>query len=289
MATAHRTLISIPAETQSVLDRFANYLYARSGFARGTVDLTIGFVRRAVPRMGLDPSHEAIEGYIADMHRAGESFGQISNAIKAVERFAEFLGRPIRLARPRKPQGISIAALSEAKVAIMIARTKSLREKALLSLLAYSGIRNNELCELRVRDIDMAQQSVVIECGKNSKGRMCCVSGECIEILGDYLRERQGRPDQFLFVTIRHGHQLQTQDVRKFIRVLARRAGIPGRVWPHLFRHSLATALLNRGASVYSIQALLGHTFVSTTMSYYLHPSAKNIRADYYRCAPSYI
>jgi len=160
----------------------------------------------------------------------------------------------------------------------------------MLALLAYSGVRNRELCSMRVRDIDIAQQSVVVNNGKGGKNRVCCVSGECIEVLMDYLRERKAtRPDEFLFRTVRNKNQMQTQDVRKFVRVIAKRSGVPGRVWPHLFRHSLATALLNRGASIYSIQALLGHTFVSTTMEYYLHPSAKNVRSDYYRCVPSYV
>ena len=72
---------------------------------------------------------------------------------------------------------------------------------------------------------------------------------------------------------------MQTQDIRKFVRVIAKRSGVPGRIWPHLFRHSLATAMLSRGASIYSIQALLGHTFISTTMEYYLHPSARTSEA----------
>jgi site-specific recombinase XerD len=69
---------------------------------------------------------------------------------------------------------------------------------------------------------------------------------------------------------------MQTQDVRKIVHVVAKRAGIVNRVWPHLFRHSLATDMLERGASIYSIQAILGHAYVSTTM-------------DYQRYAPSFV
>jgi len=110
-----------------------------------------------------------------------------------------------------------------------------------------------------------------------------------MEILADYLRERRGGPEDWLFVTVRKRHQLQTQDVRKFCRVLARRAGLNIRVWPHLFRHSLATALLDRGANIYSIKEILGHAFISTTMDVYLHPSSRNVKADYHRCVPSYL
>jgi site-specific recombinase XerD len=64
---------------------------------------------------------------------------------------------------------------------------------------------------------------------------------------------------------------------------------LPRAAWPHLFRHSLATDMLERGASVYSIQAILGHAYVSTTMDYYLHPNSRNVKSDYHRYAPSFV
>ena len=286
MATTKTTL---SAETQAVLDKLSNHLYAHCGFAEATVNLTVGYIRRASPTLGMNPSQEDVERYIAKMRQSGQSYGQVSNAIRAVERFMEFLGRPSHLKQPRKPTGANVQVLSEAKISVMLSKMRNLREKTMLAVMAYSGIRNKELCCLRIRDVHLAQQAVYVECGKNSKGRMCCVPGDCIEILFAYLAERKGGPDDYLFVTVRHRHQLQTQDVRKFVRVAAKRAGVEGRVWPHLFRHSLATSLLSRGASVYSIQALLGHTFISTTLNYYLHPNNRNIRADYNKCAPSFV
>ena len=155
--------------------------------------------------------------------------------------------------------------------------------------MAYTGCRNHELTDIRVQDVDIAQQSVIINAGKGELGRICPVTGECVEELVEYLRERKGNPEDWLFVTKRHGHQLQTQDIRKIVRTVATRAGIATRVWPHLFRHSLATDMLERGASVYSIQAILGHAYVSTTMDYYLHPNSRNVKSDYHRYAPSFV
>jgi integrase/recombinase XerD len=200
-----------------------------------------------------------------------------------------FRGTPIHLKRPRKPQRAPFSVLSEAKIAFLIAAAKDIRERAILCLLAYSGVRNRELVNLRVGDVDLAQQTVTVQLGKGAKGRICYVSGDCMEILTEYLRQRAGEPDALLFVTVRHRHQLQTQDIRKLVRTVARRAGLKKRVWPHLLRHSLATALLDRGASIYSIQAQLGHAFASTTMEYYLHPSSRNVRSDYLRAVPSFV
>ena len=179
--------------------------------------------------------------------------------------------------------------LSGGKITLIIAATKNLRERTMMMVLAYTGCRNNELVDFRISDVDIAQQAITVRRSKFERGRICPISGDCVETLIEYIRQRDGSPEDFLFVTIRHRHQLQTQDIRKMVHVIARRSGVVGRIWPHLFRHSLATAMLDRGASIYSIQAILGHSHISTTMDYYLHPGNRNVRADYNRCAPSFV
>jgi integrase/recombinase XerD len=200
----------------------------------------------------------------------------------------EFLGDPIGLKRPRKPRQIVTGTLSEAEIAVMIAGTQSLRERTLLSLLAYSGIRNNELCSLLVRDVDAAGQMLMVETAKGESRRKVCFAGRCAELLTEYLAARKGAPEDFLFTTVRRGHRLATQDLRKLIRVAARRAGIKKRVYPHLFRHSLATNMLHRGANILTIKDQLGHAFIETTMLY-LHSTNERLQADYRAFAPSYL
>lgn len=276
-------------EQQLLLERFSNYLYARSGLANGTIGLVLGYIRRMLPVTGPHPTGEQLDRYVTELRRRKTSYGHLANGLKSIEHYMAFLGEPIKFQRPRKPRAAAMAVLSEGKIALIIANARTLRERTILMVLAYSGCRNFELVNLRIRDVDIAQQSLVIQAGKGDQGRVCPLAGECSEVLMDYLRERKGLPDEPLFVTVRHGHKLQTQDVRKIIRVAALRAGVSSRVWPHLFRHSLATAMLTRGASVYSIQAILGHSYVSTTMDYYLHPNSRNVRSDYHRFAPSFV
>jgi integrase/recombinase XerD len=278
-----------PGENQEILTKFANHLFARCGMAESSVDLMVGYIRRMLPLTGPRPTKDALDQLIGDMRRNKTSYGHLTNAMKAIEHYMTFIGDPVRFGRPRKPSPAALKVLSEGKIALMLVATRNIREKAMLALLVYTGLRNRELVDLRVSDVDVPQQAITIRAGKGQRGRVCCVSGECMEILADYLRERRGGPEDWLFVTVRKRHQLQTQDVRKFCRVLARRAGLNIRVWPHLFRHSLATALLDRGANIYSIKEILGHAFISTTMDVYLHPSSRNVKADYHRCVPSYL
>jgi integrase/recombinase XerD len=280
--------IQFPVPGHPTLDDFSVYLYARCGSAKTTVELLVGFIRRAEPFIGMNPTHAQVDRYLADLRRNGGSFGIISNVITALNRYMEFLGNPIGLKRPRKPRQIVTSTLSEAEIAVMIAGTQSLRERTILSLLAYSGIRNNELCTLLVRDVDAAAQMLMVETAKGESRRKVCFAGRCAELLTEYLAARKGAPEDFLFTTVRWGHRLATQDLRKLIRVAARRAGIAKRVYPHLFRHSLATNMLHRGANILTIKDQLGHAFIETTMLY-LHSTNERLQADYRAFAPSYL
>ena len=109
-------------------------------------------------------------------------------------------------------------------------------------------------------------------------------------MLGAYIQERiqdgASEADK-IFVTRRHGNPLHQQDLRKIIRVAVRRAGITKPVSPHLFRHSLAMAMLNRGASVMTIQKQLGHSWIQTTMDY-LRGEYTRGQHEYPLTAPNY-
>ena len=111
-----------------------------------------------------------------------------------------------------------------------------------------------ELCNIRRKDVDLGAIHLMILGGKNRKDRVVNISAECTKVLFEYLSAYRRQPDDFLFATLEKEHQLASGDLRKMIRTLARRAKIDRRVFPDLLRHSLATNLLNRGASLMIIQ-----------------------------------
>jgi integrase/recombinase XerD len=286
MATSESNTQS--TELKALLNRFETYLYARCGVSTTTANLYIGVIRRAFPLLGSDPSPEDIEAYIAHLRKINVSASYISAICTALERFSRSLGRPIDLRRPRKRATTAPQPLTEAEMAIMLHCTKNLREKAMLALLAYTGLRNKEFCHLRIRDVDVPNGLIQVEEGKFNRQRVVGVAGECMTILMEYMRQQGGEPDDFLFTTHRHGYQLEQQDVRKMVRVVARRAGFKRRIWPHLLRHSLATALIDRGAHLLTVKDQLGHVYINSTMTY-IHRSRKAHSADYRAHAPSYI
>ncbi len=272
------------------LDGFAEYLCARRGLAEATIADYLGTIRRLYPAIGLRPSHSVLDAFIVRMRKSGASYSHVVNTSLALERYTEFIGNPIQLGRPKKPKRMIRGTLSEAEITLMLAACRNVREKAILSLLAYSGLRNKELCALKIADVDVASQLVHVHGGKGQKDRDAAITPACAGVLVKYLhRDRPGaEPDEPLFVTIEKRHPYATQDLRKLVHVVAKRAGMAKRVWPHLFRHSLATNMLIRGAHILAIKEQLGHAFVETTMVY-LHAVPTAMQGQYRFYAPSYL
>ncbi len=288
MITASSTSPNTKLERK--LDAFAQHLCARRGLAECTIQDYTGTIRRLYPTIGLNPPHHVLDSLIVKMRKAGASYSHVVNTSLALERYTEFIGNPIQLGRPKKPKRIIRGTLTEAEITLMLAACRNIREQAILTLLAYSGLRNKELCGLKIADVDVASQIVHVHGGKGQKDRDAFISPACAGMVLKYVqRERPGaRPEAPLFVTVQKGNPYGTQDLRKLVHVVARRAHIQKRVWPHLFRHSLATNMLIRGAHILAIKEQLGHAFVETTMVY-LHAVPTAMQGQYRFFAPSYL
>jgi len=145
------------------------------------------------------------------------------------------------------------------------------RDKAMLEVLYASGLRVTELVELPLSAIDL-QTGVVRVRGKGGKERIVPVGERAREALSAYLsgpRQRLlgTRHCTDLFVTPRGG-RMTRQGFWKLLGRYARAAGIEQRVYPHTLRHSFATHLLERGADLRAVQAMLGHADIATTQIY---------------------
>lgn len=244
MAT-HDSTRKTPTIT-AALARFERYLYARRGLSEVTVHNQVSAIRRLAPRIGIKPTPRAIDKHIESMHKNGASYSHITNTCVAIESYCAFLRQPIKLGRPAKPKRLIRGTLTEAEVTLLIHAARNLREKAMIATLAYGGIRNRELSRLRVGDVNLGDGTLFVRGTKPQKERNTHIAAPCVAVLADYLRERGGKPNDLLFVTLREGKRYEQQCVRKMIRAAATRAGLEKRVYPHLLRHSLATNMLQR-------------------------------------------
>jgi integrase/recombinase XerC/integrase/recombinase XerD len=158
-----------------------------------------------------------------------------------------------------------------------------LRDRAMLELAYAAGLRAEELVNLDTTNADADGEQVRVE-GKGGRTRFVPVGEHAWKALDRYLT--RGRPalaageSEALFLS-KSGRRLSTSDVRRRLRLQARRAGIT----PHTLRHSFATHLLEGGADLRAIQELLGHASIATTQTY-TRVESKRLKTVYSRAHP---
>lgn len=157
---------------------------------------------------------------------------------------------------------------------------RSLRDKAILELLFSTGLRVSELCALD-RDIDLSRDQFSVR-GKGEKIRLVFLSPVAKVALKKYL-DKRGDIDEALFIQMGKNAKnekdlrLTPRSVERIVKGYAIKAGITRKVTPHVIRHSFATDLLENGADIRSVQALLGHSHIATTQVY-THVTDKHLR-----------
>lgn len=150
-------------------------------------------------------------------------------------------------------------------------KPSGMRDRAMLELLYATGIRVTELIQLRLSNID-AGMGLVRVTGKGNKQRIVPVHAEALQAIAQYITSGRpallrGRVSPHLFVTARGG-AMTRQAFWASIKANGRKAGIFDHLSPHVLRHTFATHLLEGGADLRSVQAMLGHADLSTTEIY---------------------
>src|SRR3984893_2235453 len=143
------------------------------------------------------------------------------------------------------------------------------RDRAIMELLYSSGLRLAELVGLDVGGLDLADRMVRVV-GKGDKTRIVPVGTEALAALRQWLKDRvllAKTGETALFVG-RGGERLGRRAVQTRVAYWARRQGVSMRVYPHLFRHSFASHLLESGGDLRGVQELLGHADIATTQIY---------------------
>jgi integrase/recombinase XerD len=180
---------------------------------------------------------------------------------------------------PRAPRRLPIILTREEAIRL-IDSASNLFHRAMLITMYSTGMRRAELCRLKVEDIDSTRMLIHIRQGKGGKDRDVPLSPKVLETLREYWRWM--KPKTYLFPGTVNGSRADKPITHKVLweacREAAQRAGITKAVRPHLLRHSFATHLVEAGADLPTVQALLGHTDLKPT-SIYLHLSERHIKA----------
>lgn len=275
----------------SLAERFLDELRIEGGLATNTLEA----YRRDIQKLhrflfsttGEDNAGALTEQTLADfllhLRRSNLSSASVARCLAALRGFFNFLCReglagPSPLAdvgtpqiRKRLPK-----TLSEGEMARLLNyeggnKPEDLRDSAMLELLYATGLRVSELVRLQVSQLSLPG-GYLTATGKGAKQRVVPLGDPAREKIQRYLT--LGRsvlakrlPSSYLFIT-RRGTALTRQGFWKLLRARAQRAGVFTPMSPHVLRHSFATHLLNNGADLRSVQAMLGHVNIATTQIY---------------------
>ncbi len=267
---------------------FERFLIINKGLQKVTVEGYLGSYKRMVRLIGDNPTKNKVEEYILELYNSDYSYSHKLNTVLAVERYMEYINKPMNFGRQKKPKPIIKDTLTEAEITTMIFSCNDIRQKAIISILAYSGIRNLELCNLKVENVLVTQNTIRVINGKGLKDGISQITPECSEIIIQYLKEFPREHTDYLFSTLQKNNQMSTGDIRKWVKIISKRAKINKRVYPHLLRASMTANMLIRGADIISLKNQLRHSWLETTLHYAnsIVFVEKNL---YQKFAPSYL
>ncbi|MGA8094515.1 MAG: tyrosine recombinase XerC [Steroidobacteraceae bacterium] len=289
--------------TLAWIERFRRYLAVERRCSPHTVAAYTRDLQALVSycdRSGLDSWTAVDSGHLrsfaARLHAAGLGPRSIQRRLSAVRSFYEFLQREAHalrsaatdgverdVARIRSNPGQDVRApkaarrLPQTLDADQMARLLEIpagepfatRDRAIMELLYSSGLRLAEIVGLDLGSLDLPDRTVHV-LGKGSKARVVPVGRIAIRTLEQWLGERAAlaRPDEQALFVGRSGRRLGRRAVELRVAFWARRQGLAAHVYPHLFRHSFASHLLESGAELRGVQELLGHADIATTQIY---------------------
>lgn len=178
------------------------------------------------------------------------------------------------------PETMSLDVVGDLLESIDLSKRLGKRDKAILELFYASGLRLNEVCQLRLEAYDVDEGMVRVT-GKGGKTRIVPVGGRAQLAIDAYVRSERAslvtsKTSSHLFISVRGG-ALSPDRVRSIVKQRAAAAGIDSTIYPHLLRHCFATHLLENGADLRVIQEMLGHADISTTQIY-THVEQKRLK-----------
>jgi integrase/recombinase XerD len=172
---------------------------------------------------------------------------------------------------------------------IDLSKTEGQRDRAILEVLYSCGLRVSELCNLCMSDLYLPEGFIRVK-GKGNKQRLVPISQRAIHELQCYFEQRASiipkrNHEDYVFLSFRRGTKLSRIMVFHIVKVQVEATGISKVVSPHTFRHSFATHLLEGGANLRVIQAMLGHENITTT-EIYSHVENHRLRQEIIECHP---
>ncbi len=237
-------------------------------------------------------SKNTVIEYLKDMRQKGKSGTTLRRHLASIRALAKLLVRDgcvkedftADIVQPSKwkrlPKTLSQEDISKILLAPDDKTPQAVRDRAMFELLYATGMRVSEIIGLKLNQIELESGFCIVH-GKGDKSRLVPIGDAAKEMLTEYLDTARlsllrARKSDYVFLTSRAG-PMTRQAFWARVKRWAKIAGVGKNVSPHVFRHSFATHLLNHGADLRAVQAMLGHSDLSTT-EVYTHVDRQNLR-----------
>lgn len=274
----------------SLVRHYERYLRLERGYSQNTIlaymhdiDHLLRYLHSASLHVA-DVKLEDLENFVATLVDVGispKSQARILSGIRSFYRYLVLDGYldkdPTELLESPNlgehlPEVLSTKEVDMIEDAINLEKWEGQRNKAIIEVLFSCGLRVSELVNLKLSDLFLDEKFVRVT-GKGSKQRLVPISDAAIRELNLWFIDRDAmeniKPGEEDYVFLnRRGHHLTRTMILIMVKQYARDAGIEKTISPHTFRHSFATALLEGGADLRAIQAMLGHERIATTVIY---------------------
>ncbi len=285
----------------NVAKAYQRYLKLERNFTMNTVDAYMRDLQKLVDylrREGIELIEvklEDLQHFAASLHDIGigaRSQCRILSGVRAFYRFLYLDGwidnDPSELLESPQigehlPEVLSTAEVDLLESAIDLSKWEGHRNKAIIEVLFSCGLRVSELVNLKLSNLFLEEEFLRVE-GKGRKERLVPISPRAIKELGFWFIDRKAMTniksgeEDYMFLNRRGAHLTRTM-ILIMIKRLAEEAGIHKTISPHTLRHSFATALLEGGADLRAIQAMLGHESIGTT-EIYTHIDTHTLREE---------
>lgn len=239
-----------------------------------------------------DVTLEQLHTFAASLHEYGITPRSQARVLSGVRSFFRFLvldgvveNDPTELLEwPSLPEHLPVVLTLEEidriEDSIDLSKAEGARNRAIIEVLFSCGLRVSELVNMKLSDLYLEDRVLLVR-GKGNKERLVPVSNKAIADLKRWFFDRnlmkiKPGEDDYVFLNRRGAHLTRTM-ILIMVKRQAEEAGIKKTISPHTFRHSFATALLQGGADLRSIQAMLGHEKINTTLVY-THISNEQLR-----------
>ncbi len=288
-------------QNSSPIDRFRAYLRLERSLSAKTVEAYVGDIQKLDAFLQdkevalLDASLNDFREFLSLLGEVGINNRSQARILSSMRSFYAFLrmdgyieNDPTELLKSPKigmrlPDVLTLQEIDDIINAIDLSKAEGQRNRAIIELLYSCGLRVTELCELKLSNLYFNEGFIRVT-GKGEKQRLVPISGRAIAEIEAYFEDRNRieiKPgyEDYLFISERLKKSISRIMVFHIIKELSALVGIKKNISPHTFRHSFATHLLEGGANLRVIQAMLGHESIATT-EIYTHIDRSRLREE---------